>query len=114
MKEMSERRVHVDVLNCWDKDWDRDGLRLMTQLIKSVRETGEWLKDFTDDTVIALEKKPNGTKWSDQPTVSLMVHTVKTVGRMLTRRIERKIEEVYIRISLGLEEVKELAIQLGC
>jgi hypothetical protein len=31
-----------------------DGVRLLTQLINSMCETGEWLKDFIEVTVIAL------------------------------------------------------------
>jgi len=39
-------------------------------------------------------------------------YTEDRVARMLTRRIERKIEDV--RESLDSEEEKELAMQVGC
>jgi len=38
----------------------------MTQLIKSVGETGQWLKECTEVTAIALKKKLNATKYSKQ------------------------------------------------
>ena len=37
----------------------------MTKLINTTYETGEWPKDFTEVTMIALKKKPQATKFSD-------------------------------------------------
>ena len=34
------------------------GLKIMTKFISTVYETGEWPKDFTEVTIIALKKKP--------------------------------------------------------
>jgi hypothetical protein len=36
-----------------------DDLRIMTQQIRSMYDTGEWPKDSTEVTMIALKKKPN-------------------------------------------------------
>jgi len=41
------------------------GLRIMTQLIKNIHESGDWPKDFTEVTLIALKKKPSTTKCSN-------------------------------------------------
>jgi hypothetical protein len=49
-----------------------NGLRLMTQLINNVYETGQWLKDFIEVAMFALKKKPKATKCSDHCTVSLI------------------------------------------
>jgi len=38
-----------------------DGLRMMTQQINSMYDTGEWPKDFSEVTMIALKKKPEAT-----------------------------------------------------
>ena len=38
------------------------GLKIMTKLINTIYETGEWPKDFTEVTMIALKKKPQATK----------------------------------------------------
>jgi len=40
-------------------------LKIMTKLIKNIYETGQWPKDFTEVTMIALKKKPQATKCSD-------------------------------------------------
>jgi hypothetical protein len=46
------------------------GLKIMTKLINTIYETGEWPKDFTEVTMIALKKKPQATKCSDHRTIS--------------------------------------------
>ena len=40
----------------------------LKKLIRAIYETGEWPKDFTDVTMIALNKKPQATKCSDHRT----------------------------------------------
>jgi len=35
-----------------------DDLRIMTQQINSLYDSGEWPKDFSEVTMIALKKKP--------------------------------------------------------
>jgi hypothetical protein len=63
--------------------------------------------------MIALKKKPQATKCSDHLTISFIAHTAKIVAKTLRRRIERKLR-MYSKISLDLEEEKELGMQLGC
>jgi hypothetical protein len=46
-----------------------DDLKINTQLINNIYETGEWSKDFIEVIVIAL-KKPRATKWSNHHTYS--------------------------------------------
>jgi hypothetical protein len=58
----------------------------MAQLINSIYETGEWSKDFTEITTIALKKKPKAAKCSDRRTISLIAHTAKIVAGILRRR----------------------------
>jgi hypothetical protein len=71
------------------------GLKIMKKLINTIYETGEWPKDFTEVTMIALKKKPQATKCSDHRTVGLIAHTAKIITKILRRRIERKIEDVF-------------------
>jgi len=70
------------------------GLKILTKLINTIYETGEWPKDFTEVTMIALKKKIRATKCSDHRTISLISHTAKIIATILRRRIERKIEDV--------------------
>jgi hypothetical protein len=101
LKEMRDKQatgdddVSGDVL----KLLGEDGLRLMTQLINSVYVTGEGPRDLIEVTMIALKKKPEATKYSDNRTISIIAHAAKIVARILRRRIERKTEDV-----LGEEE----------
>ena len=42
------------------------GLKIMRKLINNIYETGEWPKDLTEITMIALKKKPQATNCSDR------------------------------------------------
>ena len=44
------------------------GLKILTKLINTVYETGQWSKDSTEVTMMALKKKTQATKCSDHPT----------------------------------------------
>jgi len=67
IKEMRNKKatgdddVPGDVLKLFGKV----GLKIMTKLINTIYETGEWPKDFTDVTMYALKKKPQASKCSD-------------------------------------------------
>jgi len=78
-KPTEDDKVPVDV----PKMLGEDGLRITTQLINDIHGIGEWPKDFTEVTAIALKKKPNATKCSRHHTISLTAHPVKTVARIL-------------------------------
>ena len=96
IKEMRNRKatgdddVPEDVL----KLLGEGGLNILTKLINTIYECGEWPKDFTEVTMIALKKKTQTTKCSDVRTISLISHTAKIIAKILRRRIERKIEDV--------------------
>jgi len=77
-------------------------------------ETGEGSKDFTEVTKIALKKKPQAAKCIDQCTISLIAHTTKIVAKILEEGLKRKLRMYSEKISLVLEEEKELGMQLGC
>ena len=47
----------------------KDGFRIVTQLINNTNDTGEWPRDFTVVTVIAIQKKPKATICSDHCTI---------------------------------------------
>ena len=47
-------------------------LKILTKLINTIYETGEWPKDFTEVTVIALKKKTQATKCSDHRKSALL------------------------------------------
>jgi hypothetical protein len=74
----------------------------MKKLINTIYETGEWPKDFTEITMIALKKKPQGRKCSDHHAISLIAHTAK----ILRRRTERKLRMYLEKIGLDFERGK--------
>jgi len=85
----------------------------MTKLISTIYETGEWPKDFTELTMIALKRKPQATKYSDHCTISLITHTAKIVAKILRRRSERKIEDVLGEDHFGFRRGKETRVAIG-
>ena len=84
IKEMRNRKatgddVPEDVL----KLLGEGGLKILTKLINTIYETEEWLKDFTEITMIALKKKTQATKCSAHRTISLIAHTAKIIAKIL-------------------------------
>jgi Reverse transcriptase (RNA-dependent DNA polymerase). len=77
----------------------------MTQLNNNIHETGEWPKDFTEVTVIALKKNSKATKFCDHCTISLVAHTAKTAARTI-RRFEMKTENVLGEDQFGFRRVQ--------
>jgi len=108
IKEMRSRTatgdddVPVDVL----KLLGEGGLKILTKLINTIYETGEWPKDFTEVTMIALKKKTQATKCSDHHTISLIAHTSKIIAKLLRRRIERKTADVLGEDQFGFRSGK--------
>jgi hypothetical protein len=88
------------------------GLKIMKKLVNTIYETGEWPKDFTEVTMIALKKKPQATKCSDLRTISLIVHTAKIVAKVL-KKIENKIEDVLGEDQSGFRREKGTRDALG-
>ena len=63
--------------------------------------------------MVALEKEPAATKFSDHHTIILITNTAKIVARILRRMIEREIENVLGKDQLDLEAEKVLGMQLA-
>ena len=73
-KATGDNNVPGDVL----KLLEECGLKIMTKLTNKFYETGEWPKEFTEVTTIALKKKkPQATKCSDHGSISQIAHTAK-------------------------------------
>ena len=64
VKEMrnSKATVDDDVPGDVLKLLGESGLKILTKLINTIYETGEWPKDFTEVTIMALMKKTQATK----------------------------------------------------
>ena len=79
-------------------------MKILTNLINAIYETGEWPNDFKEVTMIALKKKIQATKCSEHRTVSLISHTAKIIAKIHRRRIERKIEDVLGEDQFGFKK----------
>ena len=88
------------------------GLKILTKLINTIYEIGQWSKDFTEVTMIALKKNTQTTKCSDHCTISLTVHTAKIIAKILKEELKRKLTMYFEKISLDSEEEKKLRMQL--
>ena len=88
------------------------GLKIMKNLMNTIYETGEFVKDFTEVTMIALKKKSQATKCSDHHTISLIAHTAKKVPKIFIR-IERKTEDVLGEDQFGFRRGKGTRYAIG-
>jgi hypothetical protein len=82
------------------------GLKIMTKLINTIYETGEWPKDFTEITINALKNKPQATKSSGHRKITLIAHTAKAEANILRRRMVRKIEDALGEDQFGFRSGK--------
>jgi hypothetical protein len=85
----SKKRHRFDILVCISAIY---GLNLMAKLINNIYESGQWLKDCIEVTMVALEKKPKAIKCTDHRTISLIAYAAKIVASVIRRRSEKKIE----------------------
>jgi hypothetical protein len=90
-----------------------DGLNLVTQLINNIYESGEWPKDFTEVTMVALKKKPKTRKCTHHRTISLTPHAAKLVASVIRRKFERKIEDVLGEDQFGFRKGKGTRNSIG-
>jgi hypothetical protein len=79
IKEMRNRKAtgDDDVPGEMLKLLGEGGLKILTKLMNTIYETGEWPKDFTEVTMISLKEKTQATKCSDNRTISLTSHAAK-------------------------------------
>jgi hypothetical protein len=108
-KATGDDDVRRDVL----KISGENGLKIMKKLVKTVNETGECPKNFTEDTMIVLKKKPEATKCSDNRSISLIANTVKIIAKIIRRRIEKKIEDVFGENQFGFRRRKGIMDATG-
>jgi hypothetical protein len=114
IKEMRDKKAtgYDDVPGDVLKLLEEDGIRIMTQVINNIYETGNWPKDLIEVTMIPLQKQPKATKCSDHHTVSPIAHTAKVVAGLL-RRIERKTEKVLGEDQFGFRRGKGTRAAIG-
>lgn len=75
------------------KNLGEKGTNHLFKLISEMYETGNLPQDFEKCVMIPLPKKGNATKCGEYRTLSLITHASKILTRIITRRMEGKIEE---------------------
>jgi hypothetical protein len=85
----------------------------LTQLINSIYESGEWPKNFSEVTMVALKKKPKASKSTDHRTISLTAHAAKVVASVIRISSEKKIEDVLGEDQFGIRKGKGTTDALG-
>ena len=63
--------------------------------------------------MIALKKKTQTTKWSENRTIGLISHTARIIAKILRRRIEWKIEGVLGEYQFGFRRGKRTRDAIG-
>jgi hypothetical protein len=66
----------------------------MTKLINNIYENEEWHKDFNEVTMPALKRVPYNSAMPIEQPPSTHIQQRQSVIRTLTRRFERKIEDI--------------------
>ena len=94
--------IPVDLL----KELGYSGLKIMTALVNKSYMSGDWPKDFLDVTMIALPKKNQVKKCSNNRKISLISHTGNIVARILGKRLASKIEEIIEEDQFGFRKGK--------
>ena len=69
-------------------------VQVFTSLCQNIYNKGEWPDDFLESIIITIKKKPNATECGDFRTISLLGHAAKVVLKILTKRIEAKVETI--------------------
>jgi Reverse transcriptase (RNA-dependent DNA polymerase). len=108
-KATGDNNIPIDLL----EELGDSGLKIMTALVNKIYISGDWPKDFLDFTMITLSKKNQAKKCSDHRTISLISHTEKIVARILSKRLESKIEEVIEEDQFGFRKGKGTRDAIG-
>ena len=83
--------IPAEMIKCLGGKAKEELIRLCQQIYR----TGEWPNDFTETVMVPLQKKPNATECGDHRTISLISHASKILLKILTKRLEAKVEAIH-------------------
>ena len=101
-KAIGDDNISVDLL----KELGDSGLKIITAQIYKIYMSGDLPKEYLDVTMIALPNKNQAKKCSDHRTISLISRTGKMLARILSTRLESKIEEAIEENQFGFRKGK--------
>ena len=105
IKEMKENKaVGVDGIPAeFLKNLGPKGLQVIVEMCKKMYEQGEWPEEFTKVVLIPIPKKSNATECGDYRTISLICHASKIMLKILTKRIEHKVQNFISKNQFGFK-----------
>jgi len=74
------------------KSLGEKALKELIQLFKDIYRTGKWPEDFLQTILIPLKKKANAVRCEEYRTISLLTHASKVLLRVLTKRLQAKVQ----------------------
>lgn len=83
--------IPAEMIKCLGEKAKEELIRICQQIYL----TGEWPKDFMETGMVPLQKKPNALDCSDHRTISLIAHASKILLKILTKRLEAKVETIH-------------------
>ena len=89
-RAIGEDKIRTELLRCMGCT----AVKIFTHLCQRIHETAKRPEDFLQSVAIPLEMKPNATECSDFYTINLLTHAAKVLIRILTKRIEVKVEAI--------------------
>ena len=76
----------------------------LERICKKMYVTGTWPEDFTKVVMVPLKKKQNATECADHRTISLISHASKILLRILTKRVEGKVNDYMGKTQFGFRK----------
>jgi hypothetical protein len=77
------------------------GMQAIVKICKEMYEQGVWPEEFAKVVMIPIPKKTNAIECGDHRTISLICHASKIMLKILTKRIEYKVQDVISRSQFG-------------
>jgi len=82
--------IPIEMLKCRSNR----AIEMFVNACQRIYDTGEWPEDFLESVVVPIEKKPNATDCGDFHKISLLRHPTEVMLKILTKRIEAKVEAI--------------------
>ena len=106
VKEMKENKsVGVDGIPAeFLKNLGPKGMDTIVEMCKKMYEQGVWPEEFTKVIMIPIPKKANARECEDHRTISLICHASKIMLKILTKRIENKVQNFISKNQFGFRK----------
>jgi len=83
--------IQAEMIKCMGEKAKEELIGICQQIYR----TGKWPNDFTETVMVPLQKQPNATECGDHRIISLISHVSKILLKILTKRLEAKVDSIY-------------------